>query len=133
MSEVERESMEVDVLYVGAGPANLASAYHLMKQVGAYNQKAEATGDESIEPPTVLVIEKSAGVGDHMLSGAVINPRGIQELMPDFVEQGLQVSRIVDSNFTDGGAAVWFVFNVFILGFAISVVFDREKSGSKKE
>ncbi|MCZ6783187.1 MAG: electron transfer flavoprotein-ubiquinone oxidoreductase [Proteobacteria bacterium] len=100
MSEIERESMEVDVLYVGAGPANLASAYHLMKQVEAYNQKAEAAGDESIEPPTVLVIEKSAGVGDHMLSGAVINPRGIRELMPDFVDQGFPIEYVcTDASF----------------------------------
>jgi len=35
MSEPERESMEVDILYVGAGPANLASAYHLVKQIEA--------------------------------------------------------------------------------------------------
>ena len=59
MTEVERESMEVDVLYVGAGPANLASAYHLMKQVEAYNAKAEAGGGDPIEPPTVLIIDKA--------------------------------------------------------------------------
>ena len=88
MSEVERESMEVDVLYVGAGPANLASAYHLMKQVEAYNEAAAAAGKDPIEPPTVLVIEKAATVGDHQLSGAVINPRAIRELIPDFEEQG---------------------------------------------
>ena len=54
MSEpVERESMEVDVLYVGAGPATLASAIHLMNQVEASNQAAEAAGKSPIEPPTV--------------------------------------------------------------------------------
>ena len=42
MSPVERESMEVDVLYVGAGPASLASALHLMNQVEAFNKLAEA-------------------------------------------------------------------------------------------
>ena len=61
MSEPERESMEVDILYVGAGPANLASAYHLVKQIEAYNQKAESEGRDPIEPPTILVIEKAAG------------------------------------------------------------------------
>ena len=44
MSEIERESMEVDVLFVGAGPATLAGAYHLMKQVEAANATAEAEG-----------------------------------------------------------------------------------------
>jgi electron-transferring-flavoprotein dehydrogenase len=88
MAEIERESLEVDVLFVGAGPATLASAYHLVKQVEAYNARATAHGGKTIEPPTVLVIEKAAGLGDHSLSGAVINPKAIAELIPDFVEQG---------------------------------------------
>ena len=98
MSEIERESMEVDVLFVGAGPGNLASAYHLTKQVEAYNENAEANGVSPIEPPTVLVIEKAAELGDHQLSGAVINPRAIAELMPDFVEQGFPTEYICDDS-----------------------------------
>ncbi len=100
MSEIERESMEVDVLYVGAGPATLASAYHLMKSVAAHNAKCQETGDEPIEEPTVLVIEKGAGLGDHQLSGAVMNPRAIEELMPDFLEQGFPIEhKVTDSYF----------------------------------
>ena len=93
---VERETMEVDVLYVGAGPATLASAIHLMNQVEAYNQAAEAQGRSTIEPPTVLVLEKSANIGDHMLSGGVMNPRAIQELIPDFQKQGFPTEYICD-------------------------------------
>ena len=63
MSEPERESMEVDVLFVGAGPATLASAYHLMKQVEEQNAQAEKKGTPQIEPPVILVIEKAAGSG----------------------------------------------------------------------
>ncbi|MCH2172191.1 electron transfer flavoprotein-ubiquinone oxidoreductase [Myxococcota bacterium] len=89
MSEtIERESMEVDVLFVGAGPATLASCIHLMNQVEAFNHSAEAEGRDPIEPPTVLVLEKSSNIGDHMLSGAVMNPRAIRELVPDFETQG---------------------------------------------
>src|SRR4029453_16376034 len=88
MTQIERESMEVDVLYVGAGPATLASAIHLMNQIQAWNRAAEQGGRKPIEPPTVLVLEKSASVGDHMLSGGVMNPRSIRELIPDFEEQG---------------------------------------------
>ena len=100
MSEIERESMEVDVLFVGAGPANLAAAYHLMKRVEAHNERAEAGDGTPIEPPVVLVIEKAAGVGDHQLSGAVINPVAIRELMPDFVEQGFPTEYVAnDSQF----------------------------------
>ena len=47
MSEIERESMEVDVLYVGAGPANLASAYHLMNQVERVQRERRGRGQES--------------------------------------------------------------------------------------
>ena len=84
----ERESMEVDVLYVGAGPATLASALHLMNQVAEHNRRAEAGGRPGIEPPSVLVLEKAASVGDHMLSGAVMNPKALRELIPDFEQQG---------------------------------------------
>jgi electron-transferring-flavoprotein dehydrogenase len=93
MSEPERESMEVDVLYVGAGPATLASAYHLMKQVEAHNSVCGKLGEEPIEPPVILVIEKSAGVGDHQLSGGVMNPKAIEELMPDYKEQGFPIEQ----------------------------------------
>ena len=92
---VERESMEVDVLYVGAGPGTLASALHLTNQVTAYN---EAHPGHEIEPPTVLVIEKSANLGDHMLSGAVMNPKAIRELVPDFDAQGFPTEHVCTSD-----------------------------------
>ncbi len=96
MTEIERESMEVDVLYVGAGPATLASAIHLTHQVEAFNQSAEKAGRVPIEPPTVLVLEKGAGVGDHMLSGAVMNPRALRELVPDFESEGFPTEYVCD-------------------------------------
>jgi len=92
----ERESMQVDVLFVGAGPANLASALHLMQQVAAHNAGAKACGEPQLDPPSVLVIEKSAAVGDHLLSGAVMNPRAITELMPDFQQKGFPTEYICD-------------------------------------
>jgi electron-transferring-flavoprotein dehydrogenase len=96
MGDIERESLEVDILYVGAGPATLASAYHLVRGVEAHNESAAARGVSPIEPPTVLVIEKAANIGDHQLSGAVINPRGFHEWMPDFVEQGFPTEYVCD-------------------------------------
>ena len=98
MSPVERESMEVDVLYVGAGPATLASALHLVNRVAAYNAQAESQGRAPIEPPSILVIEKSAAVGDHMLSGAVMNPKAIAELVPDFAQQGFPTEYVCTSD-----------------------------------
>jgi electron-transferring-flavoprotein dehydrogenase len=91
--------MEVDILYVGAGPATLASAYHVMKRVEAHNAACEKTGGAPIEPPTILVIEKAGGVGDHQLSGAVMNPRAIKELMPDYLEQGFPSEYVVKKDY----------------------------------
>jgi electron-transferring-flavoprotein dehydrogenase len=88
--------MEVDVLYVGAGPATLASALHLMNQVEIHNQRAESEGRAPVEPPSVLVLEKSAELGDHMLSGAVMNPRALRELIPDFEDQGFPTEYVCD-------------------------------------
>ena len=96
MAEVERESLEVDVLFVGAGPGTLASALHLVRQVEAHNAHVAAHGGKPIDPPSVLVIEKSAGLGDHSLSGSVINPKAIAELMPDFREQGFPTEYVCD-------------------------------------
>jgi electron-transferring-flavoprotein dehydrogenase len=96
MSEVERESLEVDVLYVGAGPGTLASALHLMRSIDRHNEQAAKTGAPALEKPSVLVIEKAAAVGDHSLSGAVMNTRAIAELMPDFQEQGFPTEYVCD-------------------------------------
>ncbi|MEQ9331938.1 electron transfer flavoprotein-ubiquinone oxidoreductase [Thalassobaculum sp.] len=74
---MERESMECDVVIVGAGPAGLAAAIRL-KQLCA-----EAGTDLS-----VVVLEKGAEVGAHILSGAVIEPRALNELIPDWQERG---------------------------------------------
>ena len=93
--EIERESMEVDVLFVGAGPATLASAWRLAQGVEEHNARVESEGGVPIEPPTILVIEKGAEVGDHMLSGAVMNPKAIKELMPDHLERGFPVEHVV--------------------------------------
>jgi electron-transferring-flavoprotein dehydrogenase len=96
MSENERESLEVDVLYVGAGPGTLASALHLMRSIDRHNEQAARTGAPTLEKPSVLVIEKAAAVGDHALSGAVINPKAIAELMPDFTEQGFPTEYVCE-------------------------------------
>ncbi|MDA0341103.1 MAG: electron transfer flavoprotein-ubiquinone oxidoreductase [Proteobacteria bacterium] len=74
---MERESMEYDVVIVGAGPSGLSTAIRL-------RQIAEETGTEL----SVCVIEKGSEVGAHILSGAVLEPRALNELFPDWKERG---------------------------------------------
>ncbi len=78
MSEIERETLDLDVLFVGAGPAGLAGAYHLARLIREHN---EGDGNEAIEIE-IGVLEKGKEVGSHTLSGAVVDPRGLRELFP---------------------------------------------------
>ena len=74
---VERESMDFDVVIVGAGPAGLSAAIRL-------KQLAAETGKEI----SVVVLEKGSEVGAHVLSGAVMDPRAMNELFPNWKEEG---------------------------------------------
>src|SRR2546430_14075153 len=87
---MERESLEMDVVFVGAGPANLSGALHLARLVAEHNKAVASKKREgkSLGEIQIAVIEKGSSVGAHILSGAVMDPRGLAELMPDFIEQG---------------------------------------------
>ena len=74
MSEIERESMPVDVLFVGGGPACLAGAIHLMDLIAKHNEGV-ASGTiqgAAINEPTIALIEKGSEIGSHAISGAVV-------------------------------------------------------------
>ncbi len=78
MSDQERETLDIDVLFVGAGPASLAGAYHLARLIRDHNAKSAAKLEVSIG-----VLEKGREIGSHALSGAVVDPRALRELFPD--------------------------------------------------
>ncbi len=83
--QVERETLDVDVLIVGGGPAGMSAALRL----------AQLQKQRGGEPLSIAVLEKAREVGAHMLSGAVLDPRALSDLVPDFKQQGAPLGAAV--------------------------------------
>jgi len=85
MAEGARETLETDMLIVGAGPAGLSCALRMAQLIKAHR-------DSGSQPPTIpeniYVLEKAGAIGAHCLSGAILDPRALRELFPNFADQG---------------------------------------------
>lgn len=102
---IEREQIEMDVVFVGAGPANLAAALHLKKMAAEHDDLVDKglRHGKKVGELEIAIVEKGSFVGAHILSGAVMDPIAIRELMPDFLEQGCPVDSVVTDD------AAWYL------------------------
>ncbi len=105
MPEVPRETLEADVVIVGAGPAGLSCGLRLAQLMEARNRKLDdgpASGPR-LSPENIYILEKAAEIGAHSLSGAIIDPRALAELVPDYPSRGAPIESAVS------GEAVYFL------------------------
>ena len=102
---IERDTMKAGVVFVGGGPAGLSGALHLTNLIAKHNA-AVAKGEKPGKPineetlgvdMVVAGIEKAANLGDHTLSGAVMEPKALAELIPDFKAKGAPIEGEVKS------------------------------------
>jgi electron-transferring-flavoprotein dehydrogenase len=95
----QREQLDADVLIVGAGPAGLSCALHLANLIKKYN---ESGAKPELSPENIYVLEKGREIGAHQLSGAIMNPKALAELVPDF-----EKSAPLDTPVTDSAALLF--------------------------
>ncbi len=94
----ERESLDFDIILIGAGPANLTLALHLQRLIDNHNEK-----EKTPLQPDIAILEKGRYGGAHLLSGAILDPAPFETFMPDFRERGCPVEAVIEKE------SVWFL------------------------
>src|SRR5258708_6792515 len=94
---VQREQLEEDVLIVGAGPAGLACALHLANLIKKQNDAGGSSkSGPQLSAENIYVLEKGREIGAHQLSGAIMNPKALAELVPDFEKNAPLDTQVTD-------------------------------------
>jgi len=103
LTGIERPQMEADVVIVGGGPAGLACALRLSQLIDKHNSKHP---DQQLTKENIYVLEKAREIGQHCLSGALLDPRSMRELLPGFEKEApieAEVTREAVYFLTKGG------------------------------
>src|SRR5260370_2847951 len=88
---IERPQMPADVVIVGGGPAGMACALRLSQLIDAHNAEHS---DSHLSKENVYVLEKAREIGQHCLSGALLDPRSMPELLPGFATEAPSYSEV---------------------------------------
>ena len=94
----QRDVLEVDVLFVGGGPAGLAGALRLTQLLEQHKQATAQDQAKALGEISIAVLEKASAIGAHGISGCILDPRAMRELIPDFKEKGAPIESEVTSD-----------------------------------
>src|ERR1041385_7640909 len=84
LANIERPQMPADVAIVGGGPAGMACALRLAQLIDEHNS---TNPDSQLSKENIYVFEKAREIGQHCLSGALLDPRSMRDLLPDFEKE----------------------------------------------